>query len=637
MKIFVTGGAGFIGSNFVHYWIEKYPKDKIIVYDSLTYAGNIENLKDVAKKITFIKGDILDRDKLKTSLKGVDTVVHFAAESHVDKSVFNPAIFWETNVEGTRKLLQEASRAGVWRFHHISTDEVYGELPLNSDIKFNEETPYSPRPENPYAVSKAEADRVVTNFSKESKMHITISNCSNNFGPFMFPEKFIAISITNLIDGLQVPVHGDGQNVRDWIHTLDHASAIDAILQKGKRDEIYLLGSENDWSNRQIAEKIVNLFGKDKSWIKSVPDRHSNDRRYAIDPSKIKKEIGWEAEYTRENFDKGLKEMISWYKENEDWWRPLLARRAPIKDANKKIIAHMDLDRELGRTRIIYKNGNKKIPGKRKRLAAKVVTDKGITRLVLKKLETKSWFKKSSDDIKKLVKKMAKHPRTIGLVEDIANRPDEIDGAKLMKITEIALPKNLDEVYGAACWFEVKNKTGKKWREGYYSWGIGPKSGAKILLLIEEKNKITHLGLLKNDKFPVGSNIYDLAGGFPIGDESVFDLISRKLYSEMGIDIQGDPHFHLKDVIGLGRIMPDAGMTNNHPLLYAVVIDLKNKKQTISGLKKGEVYETKDGFVLWPVTRISELINRVDDSYFLAIVARLFLGGVNKYDFKKLV
>jgi len=213
MKIFITGGAGFIGSNFVHYWVEKYPKDKVVVYDSLTYAGNIENLKDIEKKITFVKGDLLDRDKLKESLKGVDTVVHFAAESHVDKSVFNPAIFWETNVEGTRKLLQEADKAGVWRFHHVSTDEVYGELPLNSDIKFNEETPYSPRPENPYAVSKAEADRVVTNFAKESKMHLTISNCSNNFGPFMFPEKFIAISITNLIDGLQVPVHGDGQNV----------------------------------------------------------------------------------------------------------------------------------------------------------------------------------------------------------------------------------------------------------------------------------------------------------------------------------------------------------------------------------------------------------------------------------------
>ena len=233
MKILITGGAGFIGSNFVYYWLKNHPKDKIRVLDALTFAGNLDNLKDVMKKIEFVEGDIRNREDVKNAMKGIDIVVHFAAESHVDRSIFDPATFWSTNVKGTKVLLEEAKKAKVPRFHHVSTDEVYGELTLDSKERFSERTPYAPRPDNLYAISKAEADRVVREFAeKNPEMHITISNCSNNYGPYQFPEKFVPIVVTNLIDGYKVPVHGDGQHVRDWIHTEDHARAVDLILEK---------------------------------------------------------------------------------------------------------------------------------------------------------------------------------------------------------------------------------------------------------------------------------------------------------------------------------------------------------------------------------------------------------------------
>jgi len=260
MKLLVTGGAGFIGANFVHYWLKKYPKDKIRVIDLLTYAGNKSSLKSVKDKIEFVKGDIVDVSTVRKVMDGIDIVVHFAAESHVDKSVLNPESFMRTNVKGTKVLLTEAEKAGVKRFHHVSTDEVYGELPLDSDEKFNEETPYAPRPDNVYAVSKAKADDVVLKFVKKSNMGITISNCSNNYGPFQHPEKLVPVVITNLIDGIKVPVHGDGLNVRDWIHTEDHASAVDLILKKGVHGEIYLIGANNTSSNIKIVNKILNFF-----------------------------------------------------------------------------------------------------------------------------------------------------------------------------------------------------------------------------------------------------------------------------------------------------------------------------------------------------------------------------------------
>src|SRR3989339_239271 len=354
MKLFITGAAGFIGANFVHYWVEKHPNDKIVVVDALTYAGNIENLTPVKKEIEFVEADINDRKKMAEHLKGVDAVVHFAAESHVDRAIFDPSTYWQTNVHGTLTLLEEAHNAGVPRFHHISTDEVYGELPLDSDAKFSEKTPYSPRPDNLYALSKAEADNIVLDFYEKTGMYITISNCSNNYGPFQFPEKYIPIIVTNLIDKIKVPLHGDGRNVRDWIHTRDHSSAIDLILQKGKKGETYLVGSNNDRSNGYIAKKIVDLYGASENMIRNVSDRHSNDRRYAIDATKIIEELGWKPKIGRDDFNEGLKETIKWYRENQDWWRPLLKRKAMIMDSSKTISAYISLDRESGKTKFVF-------------------------------------------------------------------------------------------------------------------------------------------------------------------------------------------------------------------------------------------------------------------------------------------
>jgi dTDP-glucose 4,6-dehydratase len=321
MKLLITGGAGFIGSNFILYWLKKYPQDQIINLDKLTYAGNLENLKAVEKNSNyqFVKGDITDKKLVDSLMKKVDTVVHFAAESHVDRSILDPAPFIKTNIEGTYVLLEAALANKIKRFHHISTDEVFGSLLLHSKKKFNEKTPYAPR--SPYSASKAASDHLVRAYHITYNLPITISNCSNNFGPYQFPEKLIPLAITNLLEGKKVPIYGDGLNVRDWLYVEDHCRAIDLILHKGKIGETYFIGGlTEDISNLEVIKKITKMMGKDESMIEFVKDRPGHDRRYAIDWSKIKKELGWKPKY---NFDTALKMTIDWYIKNQDWWKKI--------------------------------------------------------------------------------------------------------------------------------------------------------------------------------------------------------------------------------------------------------------------------------------------------------------------------
>lgn len=633
MKLLVTGAAGFIGANFVHYWAAKYPNDEIRVIDSLTYAGNLENLAPIKNKIKFFEADINNRAKVNESMKGVDAVVHFAAESHVDRSIFDPSSYWKTNVHGTLVLLEEAHKLKIPRFHHISTDEVYGELPLDSDAKFSEKTPYAPRPDNLYALSKAEADKVVLDFYQKTDMYITISNCSNNYGPYQFPEKYIPIIVTNLIDGIKVPLHGDGRNVRDWIHTHDHATAIDLILQKGKKGETYLVGSNNDRDNKYIADKIVNLYGADSSVIRHVPDRHSNDRRYAIDATKIVEELGWKAEIGRDNFDDGLKETIAWYKNNQAWWRPLLKRRAQITDDEKSISAFITLDRETGKTKFIFgklETEDKLIVDKND--LKEHFVDQNLVRyeIVMKGLMAKGWYKNSPDGIQDEIKSLALNPATFGYVEDLSSRGDEMAGETVVRLTKIVHAEPEFGIYGIATWFEVDGKDGNKRQEGYYSWGWGPKSGAKLLVLIRRKGVVTHFAFRREEKFPVGSLVYNLAGGFPKLNESVLNFIIRSLKKDLDLSVK-DKDVTLSEIISLGRVIPDSGMTNNHPNLYAVIIDLSEEKYP--DVQIGDKFEEGEGIVLWPVDQVDEIVNKCDDSYFLAAMARLTLSGIYTINF----
>lgn len=319
MNILVTGGAGFIGSNFILYWLKKYPNDKIVNLDKLTYAGNLENLKAVEKNpnYEFIRGDICDPKLVNSLTEKVDTIVHFAAESHVDRSIVDPAPFIKTNIEGTYVLLEAALRNKVKKFHHVSTDEVFGALELNSKEKFNDNTPYNPH--SPYSASKASSDHLVRSYATTYNLPTTISNCSNNFGPYQFPEKLIPLAITNLIEGKKVPVYGDGLYVRDWLYVEDHCKAIDLILQKGKIGATYLVGGlTEDISNIDIIKKILKIMGKDETQIEYVKDRPGHDRRYAVDWSRINKELGWQPEH---NFDEYLKITVDWYKNNQEWWQ----------------------------------------------------------------------------------------------------------------------------------------------------------------------------------------------------------------------------------------------------------------------------------------------------------------------------
>lgn len=321
MKLLVTGGAGFIGSNFILYWLKKYPNDKIINLDKLTYAGNLENLRSVEKNpnYEFVQGDICDSKLVNSLVEKVDTIVHFAAESHVDRSIIDPAPFIKTNIEGTYVLLEAALKNKVKKFHHVSTDEVFGALELNSKEKFNDNSPYNPH--SPYSASKAASDHLVRAYYDTYALPITISNCSNNFGPLQFPEKLIPLAITNLMEGKKIPVYGDGLYVRDWLYVEDHCKAIDLILQKGKIGETYLVGGlTEDIANIEIIKRILKIMGKDETQIEYVKDRPGHDRRYAVDWSRINEELGWKPEH---NFGEYLRITVDWYKNNQEWWRQI--------------------------------------------------------------------------------------------------------------------------------------------------------------------------------------------------------------------------------------------------------------------------------------------------------------------------
>ncbi len=319
MKLLITGGAGFIGSNFIHYWMGKYPKDQIVNLDVLTYAGNLENLKSLEgnKKHKFVKADIVNFDEINQIIKKEkpDIIVHFAAESHVDRSILGPDAFMKTNIEGTHNLLKSAKENGNIRFHHISTDEVYGSLGPD-DPAFNEKTPYDPR--SPYSASKAAADHLVMAYFHTFNLPVTISNCSNNYGPYQFPEKLIPLFVTNLLEGKKIPLYGDGMNIRDWLFVKDHCEAIDLIIQKGRPGKTYCVGGDSEKTNKEITFKILDLMGEKEDRVEYVKDRKGHDRRYAIDFSKIKNKLGWEPKVT---FEEGLKETVEWYKNNQDWWK----------------------------------------------------------------------------------------------------------------------------------------------------------------------------------------------------------------------------------------------------------------------------------------------------------------------------
>lgn len=320
MKLLITGGAGFIGSNFIRYYLSEHPDDSIINLDLLTYAGNLRSLRDIEEnsRYTFQKGDITDREFVFQIVEKIDAMVHFAAESHVDRSIEDPSVFVRTNVLGTAILLDAALRFEK-RFHHVSTDEVYGSLPLlEPSQKFSPETPYDPR--SPYSASKAGSDHLVRAYFHTYGLPITITNCSNNYGPYQFPEKLIPLFITNLLEEKKIPVYGDGKNIRDWLFVMDHCKAIDLVLQKGRIGETYCIGGNCEKNNLEITYFLLELLGKDKSSIEFVPDRKGHDRRYAMDTRKISNELGWLPEH---DFEIGLRETLEWYKKNEWWWKPL--------------------------------------------------------------------------------------------------------------------------------------------------------------------------------------------------------------------------------------------------------------------------------------------------------------------------
>lgn len=321
-KLLVTGGAGFIGSNFIYYWLSKYPRDTIINIDKLTYAGRLDNLSDLKSnpRHTFIKGDITNKRDVDYAIENVDLVVHFAAESHVDRSIEDPMMFVKTNVLGTGILLDACLRHGRKRFHHVSTDEVYGELRA-SDPPFNEKTPMDPR--SPYAASKAGSDILVKTYYTAYGLPITITNCANNFGPYQDPEKLIPRFITKLLTNEKVPLMSEGENIRSWLAVVDHCRVIDKVLKKGTIGETYCVGGEEK-SNLDITMSILKILGKDKSWIDFVWNRAVNDFRYAIDDTKIRK-LGWKPKY---DFEYWLKDTVLWYRNNEWWWKkPTLSKK----------------------------------------------------------------------------------------------------------------------------------------------------------------------------------------------------------------------------------------------------------------------------------------------------------------------
>jgi len=332
VRLLITGGAGFIGSNFVHYWLERHPDDDLVVYDLLTYAGNRESLAPVEDRIAFVQGDICDRDFAESTLREHETevVVNFAAESHNSLAIVDPTRFFRTNVLGTQTLLDASRAAGVERFHHVSTCEVYGDLALDTDDVFTEESPYRPR--TPYNASKAGADHAVRAYFETFGLPVTITNCSNNYGPFQFPEKVVPLFTTNALDDAALPMYASTQNKREWLHVLDHCEAVDLVLRKGRAGETYNVGSGIEATIEEIADRVLELTGKPASLKKIVPDRPGHDRRYLLDATKIARELGWAPSH---GFVDGLAETVAWYAENRDWWEPLKAR-APVEETSWK-------------------------------------------------------------------------------------------------------------------------------------------------------------------------------------------------------------------------------------------------------------------------------------------------------------
>ena len=324
MKILVTGGAGFIGGNFVHYELDRHPEDEIVCLDALTYAGNIETLRDALKnrQFSFVQGSISDRDAVYALFEQEkpDIVVNFAAESHVDRSIENPGLFLQTNVIGTGVLLDACRKFGVGRFHQVSTDEVYGDLPLErTDLFFTEETPL--HTSSPYSASKASSDLLALAYFRTFHLPVTLSRCSNNYGPYHFPEKLIPLMIINALSDKQLPVYGKGENVRDWLYVTDHCSAIDLIMRGGRVGEVYNIGGHNERTNLEVVKTILRALNKPESLIRFVTDRPGHDLRYAIDATKIERELGWTPQT---KFDSGIQTTIQWYLDNESWWRNVL-------------------------------------------------------------------------------------------------------------------------------------------------------------------------------------------------------------------------------------------------------------------------------------------------------------------------
>ena len=322
-KILVTGGAGFIGSNFVRYMVNKYSEYEIINLDALTYCGNLENLKDIESKdnYSFVKGDIRDKTVVDELVRQCDYVINFAAESHVDRSIENPEIFLQTNIIGTEVLMDACRKYGIARYHQVSTDEVYGDLPLDRpDLFFTEETPI--HTSSPYSSSKAGADLLVLAYHRTYGLPVTISRCSNNYGPYHFPEKLIPLMIANALADKPLPVYGEGINVRDWLYVEDHCRAIDLIIHKGRVGEVYNVGGHNEMRNIDIVKLICQELGKPESLITYVTDRKGHDMRYAIDPTKIHNELGWLPET---KFADGIKKTIKWYLENREWWEEIIS------------------------------------------------------------------------------------------------------------------------------------------------------------------------------------------------------------------------------------------------------------------------------------------------------------------------
>lgn len=325
MKIIVTGGAGFIGSNFIYYELDNYPEDEIICLDKLTYAGNLETLEIALKnpKFKFVKGDIADRKFVYDLFEKEkpDIIVNFAAESHVDRSIENPEIFLQTNVIGTSVLMDACRKYGIKRYHQVSTDEVYGDLPLDRpDLFFTETTPL--HTSSPYSASKASADLLVQAYHRTYNLPTTISRCSNNYGPYHFPEKLIPLMIANALNNKKLPVYGKGENVRDWLYVEDHCSAIDLIIRKGKVGEVYNIGGHNEKTNLEVVKTIIKELGKSEDLIEFVTDRPGHDRRYAIDPTKIHNELGW---LPATKFTDGIKKTIDWYLTHKSWWEKIIS------------------------------------------------------------------------------------------------------------------------------------------------------------------------------------------------------------------------------------------------------------------------------------------------------------------------